>query len=156
MWQLHLFKHDDIGLKSLDFGLWSTIRSAGVGTLQRILECDTWELWSGLSTHFHSINTTLLSSQLSGAVDFSSLARFYINQAKIRSELTILMKLSFWARFKMFFFRITKFGKFLLIFRPNFLPKPYRAAIWPLQCISVPDGGKNNITVPYVYTYGVR
>ena len=52
---------------------------------------------------FNCFDLLLLLSQLSGAVDFSNLARFYVNQAKIRSELTILMKLGFWARFKMFF-----------------------------------------------------
>ena len=54
------------------------------------------------------------------------------------------------------FFRKKKFGKFSLIFRPNFLPKSYRAAIGPPWVQNVPDGCKTDISVPYVCTYGVR
>ena len=54
------------------------------------------------------------------------------------------------------FFREKKFGKFSTIFRPNFLPKSYRAAIGPPWVQNVPDGCKTDISVPYVCTYGVR
>ena len=65
--------------------------------------------------------------------------------------LTILMKPGFWARIKMFFLK-KKICWILLDFSTKFPTK----IIGPLYGPSVPDGCKNDISVPYGCTYGVR